>query len=252
MKFIMFFYIFLINPANAELLKRNEAGDFTLTKNQYKVSELLADYGRLMGYNLSVAKDLKDSHFISQGELVIPKEQIESYVSSILTYNGSAIIRMPDSKFVQVIDARDIRYTTLPIYTNLDQIPANDNQAQWSYALKYLKSSELSRNMRPFLSRYGRIIDVVKSNTIHMTDTGNNLRRVAQIAIHLDTAEYQKDKNEMEKINEKYKQAKIKGKTFLEILSQNQSIFILIFFLIGSIIGFGTRGYMIKKVEGGW
>ena len=51
MKLIFFFSFFLISSANAEVLKLTNSGDFSLTKNHFKVSELLADYGRLMGYN---------------------------------------------------------------------------------------------------------------------------------------------------------------------------------------------------------
>jgi general secretion pathway protein D len=106
--------------------------------------------------------------------------------------------------------------------------------------------------MRPFLGRFGRIIDVKNSNSVYVADTGNNIRRIAQIAHYLDTEGYSKNRREMQEINEKHKIARTKSKSFYEILTKNESIFILIFFLMGSIIGFGTRGYMMKKIEGGW
>lgn len=244
-------FILLSSSLYAEVLKKNEAGDFILTKNSISASELVTDYARLMGYNMNIATNLKNESFEVQGDLLIPKDQIESYVSSILMASGSAMIRAPQSRFLQVIDDRDVRYTTVPTYTKLEEIPDNVNYAQYSFVLKHIDSSDLARNMRPFMSRYGRIIDV-RDRMVYIIDTGKNLRRIGKIAEAVDTEEFQKSKKEIDSINEKYKQSKIKGKTFFEILTQNQTIFILIFFLMGSIIGFGTRSFVMKKVEGGW
>lgn len=235
----------------AEVLKKTTDGDFVLTKNTISASELITDYARLMGYNMNISTYVKDESFEVQGEMLIPKDQIESYVSSILMAAGSAMIRAKDSRFLQVIDARDIRFTTVPTYTKLEDIPENVNYAQYSFVLKYIESSDLARNMRPFMSRYGRIIDV-RDHMVYIIDNGKNLRRIGKIAQALDTEEFLKSKKEIDSINEKYKQSKVKSKTFYEILTQNQTIFILIFFLMGSIIGFGTRSFVMKKVEGGW
>jgi general secretion pathway protein D len=244
--------ILLISSAQAALLGRNSDGDFVLNKKTFMVSELASDYAKLMDYNLSVDQQFTDESFTVQGATLIKKDRIENYVSLLLSQSGNAVIHRPDSRFMQVISARDIRYTTLPVFRTLEEIPQNDNHVQFSYGLKHMDSSELSRNMRPFLSRYGRIIDIKSSNSIHITDTGNNVIRMVQILLKLDTPEYAKSKKEMEEINEKHKKTFKKSKSFFEILTENEVIFILVFFLMGSIIGFGSRGYMMKKVEGGW
>lgn len=251
MKIIIIFLI-LMTSAYSEVLKRNTDGDFVLNQPTFKVSQLLADYAALMSYNLSVTYEFQDEDFTVQGSPVIKKEQMENYVSILLSQSGNAVIRMPESQFMQVISARDIRYTAVPIYKKLDEIPKNDNQAQFSYSLKYIDGAEVARNMRPFMSRHGRIIDIKHANAINISDTGSNLRRLAAIILNLDTEEYQKSRNEIQEINEKHKQALKKEKSIFEIVSSNQVIFIFIFFLMGIVFGFGTRGYMMKKVEGGW
>jgi general secretion pathway protein D len=248
----IFLFLILITSLHAEVLKRNTEGDFTLNSSSFKISEVLSDYAKLMNYNLSVSSDFQDEKFTVQGVPMIKKDQIENYISVLLSQSGNAVIRMPNSNYLKVISGRDIRYTPLPIYKTLDEIPKNENQAQFSHALKYIDSSELSRNMRPFLSRYGRIIDIKHANAINITDTGTNLRKMAQIALHLDTEEFKKSQKEIEDINEKHKQSLKPEKSLIEILTQNSGMFIFIFFLIGLIFGFGTRGYMMKKVEGGW
>ena len=251
MKFLFLILLFT-SMAQAQVLKKNEAGDFTITKSPFKVSEILADYAKLEGFNLSVAYDFEDASFNTQGVMTIKKDQIENYVSMLLSQSGNAVIRMPDTHYLKVISARDTRYTTGPVYNHLKEIPKNDNQAQFSYNLKHVDASYLSRNLRPFLGRYGRIIDVKNSNTLHITDTGNNLRKLVEIALLLDTEAFKKSTEEIKTINEKHKQHLKKEKSLLDVLTQNTGLFIIAFFLMGLIIGFGSRGYMMKKVEGGW
>jgi len=245
-------FLLVITSAYGEVLKRNSDGDFILGQQNFKVSQLLSDYAALMNFNLSVTSEFQDETFTVQGSPVIKKEQMENYVSILLSQSGNAVIRMPDSHFMQVISARDIRYTTIPIYKSLEEIPKNDNQSQFSYSLKHMDGTELARNIRPFMGRYGRIIDIKHANAINITDTGNNLRRLAEIILNLDKEEFKKSRDEIQEINAKNKKSLIKEKSFFEIISNNQLIFILVFFLMGIIFGFGARGYMMKKVEGGW
>lgn len=244
--------LLLSTSLHAAVLTRNPEGDFALNKTSFKMSEVLADYATLMNYNLSVSSEFQDEVFTVQGLPQVKKDQMENYISILLSQSGNAVVRMPDSNFMQVISARDIRYTPLPIYKSRNDIPKNDNQAQFSYTLKHIDASEMSRNMRPFMSRYGRIIDIKHANALHITDTGNNLRKLADIVLSLDTEEFKKDQNAIQEINEKHKQALKPEKSLFEILTANQGIFIAVFFLMGIILGFGTRGYMMKKVEGGW
>lgn len=250
MKLFIIFSLLLSLTLQAEVLKRNEAGDFVLTRRVFKTSELLTDYGRLLGLNMTIGRSNHDESFEAEGELVVPKDQIESYVSTILLFGGRAMIRQPGSQFVKVIESRDIRYASVPLFKEIEKLPDNDNHAQFSHDLKHINGSEVARNLRPFLSRYGRLIDM--KDTVFVADSGKNIKRIAQIIKTIDTEEYKKSKEEMEEINEKHKKILVTEKTFLEILNQNQIIFIFVFFLFGSIMGFGIRGFMMKKIEGGW
>jgi hypothetical protein len=65
------------------------------------------------------------------------------------------------------------------------------------------------------------------SNTISITDTGTNLRKMAQIALFLDKEDFKKSQKEIEDINEKHKQSLRPKKNLIEILTQNSGIFIL-------------------------
>nr|MBA2403826.1 hypothetical protein [Bdellovibrionales bacterium] len=215
-------FLLLITSVQAEVLKQNTQGDFLIGRPTFKMSEILADYAKLSNSNLSVSSEFSDEEFTVQGLAEVKKEQIENYISILLSQSGNAVIRMPDSPNMQVISARDIRYTTVPVYKTLEAIPKNDNQAQFTYSLKHIDASELSRNLRPFMGRYGRVIDIRHANAIHIADTGNNLRKLAQIVLHLDTEEFKKSQAEIEEINEKHKQTVKQEKSFLDIITDNQ------------------------------
>jgi general secretion pathway protein D len=53
-------------------------------------------------------------------------------------------------------------------------------------ALKHVSAAEIARNFRPFMSRYGRIIDIKQTNTIIIADTGSNINRLAKMVKFLD------------------------------------------------------------------
>lgn len=249
---ILIITILFISTSYAEVLRKNANGDFTLIKNSFTARELLADYARLEKLNLNTTSDFEDQTFTTLGKLEIPKSQIDSYVSSIMNQSGNAIIKSNTSSQVQVIRGSETRYSTLPIYIDLSKVPDSDDIIQFNYTIKNIEAAELSRNMRPFLSRFGRVIDMKSANTIHFTDTARNIIRMIKIVHFLDTEETAKSQKEVNELNEKHKKALAKQKSWQEVLVKENIIFITAFLLIGLILGFGVRGYTMKKIEGGW
>jgi hypothetical protein len=96
------------------------------------------------------------------------------------------------------------------------------------------------------------VIDVANAESIHIADNATNVRRLVKLIQILDTEEFVKSKKEIDDLNEKHKKILTKEKSWYEIFSQNNGIFLFVFLLVGLIIGFGTRGYMMKRIEGGW
>jgi hypothetical protein len=68
----------------------------------------------------------------------------------------------------------------------------------------------------------------------------------------VDVDTYDKDKKEIAEINEKHKKIMKNEKSFVTILIENNGIFLIVFMILGLILGFGIRGYLMKRVEGGW
>lgn len=118
--------------------------------------------------------------------------------------------------------------------------------------LKYVESYDIARNLRPFITRYGRVIDEKNANTIILADTGKNIHRIHKLIEKLDTSDFLVRKKKVEKINSTAKREVKKNKSVLEYIKDQHVLFLIAFALIGGIIGFGTRGYLMKRIEGGW
>ncbi len=186
------------------------------------------------------------------GTKEIKKKDLDLYVSAVASEIGYTLILNKELNQIQVIPSRDVRYNGGRLHTDIEKVPDNYNHTMFSMRLKYAKSGVLSRNMRPFMSRYGRIIDERNANTLILSDTGKNIRRLHKLISSIDTNEFA---NRVKFLSELNKQCKTIVKTeisTIEFIKDQHILFIIVFSLIFGIMGFGFRGYMIKKIEGGW
>jgi type II secretory pathway component GspD/PulD (secretin) len=249
----IFLGLFLLaNTALAQVLVRDAGGDYVFNKKTYKASELLHDYATLEGLNLVLSTDFKDVSLNIEGPRKMAKDAMANYVSIVLYQVDGSVVRTADTKFLNVIHARDNRYMTLPVFSEIEKVPKDYNHVQFSHQLQHIKAAELTWNLRPFMSRYGRIIDDNYSNSIHITDMGVNVHRLMAIVKFMDTQAFVKRLEEVEAINKKNEQVIKSEKSLVDIINGNQGLFLLVFLIIGSIIGFGLRGYTMKRIEGGW
>ena len=184
--------------------------------------------------------------------MTLTEAQLDAYVARAISISESALIVDPAAPFVQVIEARDSRYTTLPVVEDETKIPDNDNLIQFNHRLKYADASDMARNLRPFMSRYGRVIDVPYAKSVHIADSGSNIIRLLAMIKVIDVAAYDEGKKEIEDLNEKHRKILKNEKSVGMIVLENQGVFFIVFLILGLILGFGVRGYLMKRVEGGW
>ena len=239
-------------PLQAQVLTRNAQGDFQLTQETFKVLQLAQDYARLLNLNLMVAPDVRDEEVVAVGPRVIAQGQMSNYLSVLLLQIGATLLRESPQGLVKVVVARDVRYSTLPVYRDLAQVPRDYNYVQFLYETKHVSSSELARNLRPFVSRYGRAIDIPRSQAFHLSDTGIGVHRLMEVIRLIDTPVFVERVAAVEKINQAYEKKVGASKGLWQIILDQHGLFLVIFLLLGLIIGFGARGYAIKRIEGGW
>lgn len=143
---------------------------------------------KLMGKNF-ITNEKLEGKIESSEKFNLTKENAQKIISAMLNQNGFTRINI-DSESDYIINARDIRYNTqntIQWSGDLEKIP--DLSDYFLLQIK-VKNPELMQNtvrsLRPFLSRYGRIVEQLSTSSIIIQDTGINLRKIAALVAELD------------------------------------------------------------------
>ncbi len=169
-----------LNPETAFGPEIVESFDFPDTD----IMEITKHMQKLTGINLILDKDVKGKVSIIAPTPITVGDAWKAYLAA-LNMAGYSLIKT--GAFYKVINARDIRYTPTKIYTG-NYTPDTENYLMRVISLKHVSAAEIARNFRPFMSRYGRLIDIKQTNTIIIADTGSNINRLAKMVKFLDVA----------------------------------------------------------------
>lgn len=167
-----------LNPETAFGPEIVESFDFPDTD----IMEITRHMQKLTGINLILDKDVKGKVSIIAPTPITVGDAWKAYLAA-LNMAGYSLIKT--GAFYKVINSRDIRYTPTKIYTG-NYTPDTENYVMRVISLKHVQAAEIARNFRPFMSRYGRIIDIKQTNTIIIADTGSNINRLAKMVKFLD------------------------------------------------------------------
>lgn len=113
-------------------------------------------------------------------------DDFEKMFITVLESRGLAVVA--EKSFMRIIETRDVRYTPSDFYTSKNY-PKDNSFVLVVHQLRNPLSNEISRNMRPFMSRYGRIISFNDSHTIVISDKGVNISKIFEIVDSLDNKE---------------------------------------------------------------
>jgi len=152
-----------------------------------EIMELTNHMQKLTGINLILGKDVKGKISITAPTPITVGDAWKAYLAA-LEMAGFTLVK--SGAFYKIINSRDVRYSPTAIYTG-SYTPETDTHIMKIMALKNVDAAEISRNFRPFMSRYGRIIDIKQTNTIIVSDTGNNIARLEKLIKFLDVPGYE-------------------------------------------------------------
>lgn len=248
----VFIYLFFISfNLNAQVLIEDQ-GFYKIETKTVILSQLVKEYAKLKDYDLIIAEDPKESYEL-YGPRRITKDDLDLFVTSILSQSSYALSVNEALKQITVMQARDIRYTSNQIFKNIEAVPNDYNYYQLYVPLNYIDSDNVSRNLRPFISRYGRVIDDRVSNAIIILDRGIQLKWISKLIKILDTKEFLRRKVAVDKINEeKKKSVEYEFSSIDEVLESHTFLFLILFLLLGGIIGFAFKGFTQSKFEQKW
>lgn len=151
------------------------------------IMDLTKHMQELTGINLILDKDVKGKVSITAPTPITVGDAWKAYLAAL---NMAGFTLVKSGAFYKIINARDVRYVPTAIYTG-SYTPDTEAHVMKILALKNVDASEISRNFRPFMSRYGRIIDIKQTNTIIISDTGANIARLEKLIKFLDVPGYE-------------------------------------------------------------
>jgi general secretion pathway protein D len=152
------------------------------------LEDLTKQMQKLTGINLIMdGKGLKGKVSIIAPSPITVGDAWKAYLTA-LEINGFTLVK--SGSFYKIVATRDIRYTPTKIYTG-SYTPNTDNYVMRILPLKNIDSTEVTRSFRPFMSRYGRIIDIKQTNTIIVQDTGSNINRLVRLIKFIDVPGYE-------------------------------------------------------------
>lgn len=155
-------------------------------KRNYSFHEIISDFANPLGKMILTENNLSEY----STDLIITKkikvDDLEPLLDNILRARGFTIV--DEGSFLRVINARDIRYSPTKLYDSSD-FPTTDKYIFVYHVLKAPLAHSASRNMRPFMSRWGRIIDFNDGHSLVVNDRGRNIKNILKFLNAMDTEE---------------------------------------------------------------
>lgn len=227
-----------------------DGSQLKISQNKAALKELAKVYANYKKLNLVIPPNFSNSNIEIYGKNTVKAEELEKFISNIYFEQGyTFLIR---DNLLQVINSRDIRYKSVPMYNKITQVPRTYNVVQFTLATSHIPSRDISRNLRPFMGRYGRIIDESNGQSLVIQDSALNIHRIYKVIKTLDTPEYEKLREKLDNINKSLNPELVYEESFTDVIADQNILFIVLFSLLSLVIGFGIRGYLMKRIEGGW
>ena len=118
---------------------------------------------------------------------VTPAEAVD-LLNAVLIEKGYIAIR--NERILKIVSRKDAQKRDLPVMTGSDpeKIPRKDEMVTQILPLRFGEASKLIENLKSLLPENSTISANDSSNSIIMTDTLTNIRRIAQIIRAIDTS----------------------------------------------------------------
>jgi type II secretory pathway component GspD/PulD (secretin) len=117
----------------------------------------------------------------------LSKEEALNLLEHVLSDNGYAIIR--DGRVLTIISSVEAKRREIPVikFTSLDAIPHNSEVATYIIPVRTLNPVALLNNLRPLIGSDTDLQANESANSLLITDSQNNIRRIANIVMELDS-----------------------------------------------------------------
>lgn len=146
---------------------------------------------KLTGKKYVMSKVLKGNVMTSKN-FILDESNGDQFISRALYLNGYTRIPLQGEEGFMIVNSRDVRY--MPVSQKFadkntpPELPDNHDYYQLTYEAENPENMDhFTRSARPFMSRYGRIINIKHNNLLMIQDTAANLRRLYRLVVKFDT-----------------------------------------------------------------
>jgi general secretion pathway protein D len=113
---------------------------------------------------------------------VSPAEAYRAFLS-ILELNGLSLV--PSGRYLKIVESQGVENKTIPLL--IDQnVPAEDRFVTTLVRINYVASEDVANLLGRFKSPEGNVTAYAPTNTVIITDTGSNIRRMTRIVKAID------------------------------------------------------------------
>lgn len=109
----------------------------------------------------------------------------EAYHAFLAALNANGLTTVKSGKFIRIIESAEARRSPVELYTG-DYTPDTPKFITRITQLQYINADEVQREFRDLTTRQGKLFAYAPTNSIIITDTGENIRRIEEILRSLD------------------------------------------------------------------
>ena len=194
-----------------ESIKNEMHGTINFPNGELK--DIVQAISKMANKNFILDRKIENRRITIINPTPVTKQEAYNAFLSALYMNDLTIV--PMGRFLKIIEAKNAIQSNTRVFMG-DYAPASEEVVTVLYPLKNLNADDIQRFVTDLVPRNGRIAAYPNTNTLVMTDTGLNLRRVIAILKSIDIPGHQ---DQLESIRVRHADAKGLAKLIDEILS---------------------------------
>jgi general secretion pathway protein D len=115
-------------------------------------------------------------------EKVTAAEAYRAFLS-VLELNGLSLV--PSGRYLKIVESQGVEAKTIPLLLDSD-VPAEDRFLTHLHRVNFVSAEDVANLLARFKSPEGNVTAYAPSNSLIITDTGNNVRRMMRIVNAID------------------------------------------------------------------
>lgn len=152
-----------------------------------EIEEVIKSISKITKLNfIYEQKDIKGKVTIIGPKGISVNEAYRAFISAL---EAAGLTTVHDGKFIKIIKKRDAKGEPIPTY--ISSKPFSDSYVTRLIPVKYIKAQEISTVIKKLISKEADVIVYNPTNTIIITESKANLRKVLRIIEKLDVAGYE-------------------------------------------------------------